>query len=178
MQDVVKYLKWEITERGARIIGCDEKFEGAMQIPSRLDGAAVVEIGKEAFSKRHSLKSVAIPDSVEIVGEGAFSDCDGLNELRLGRGIKKIEKGAFAKCFSLQSVSIPGSVEVVGEAAFAECHGLKELRLGTGIKTIEDGAFANCFSLQSVVIPGSVEVVGMGAFKKCSGLRATVGNGD
>ena len=49
MQDVLKYLKWKITERGARIIGCDEEFEGAMEIPSRLDGAAVVEIGKDAF---------------------------------------------------------------------------------------------------------------------------------
>ena len=50
MQDVVKYLKWEITERGARIIGCDRTFKGAMEIPSRLDGVPVVEIGKEAFS--------------------------------------------------------------------------------------------------------------------------------
>ena len=42
MQNVLKYLKWKITERGARIIWCDEKFEGAMEIPSRLDGAAAV----------------------------------------------------------------------------------------------------------------------------------------
>ena len=132
MQDVLKYLTWEITERGARIIGCDEKFKGAMEIPSRLDGAAVVEIGKEAFSKRHSLKSVAIPDSVEVVDEDAFFGCHGLKELRLGRGIKKIGKDAFSWCDSLKSVVIPGSVEVVGETAFAECHGLKELRLGTG----------------------------------------------
>ena len=118
MQDVLKYLRWEITERGARIIGCDEKFEGAMEIPSRLDGAAVVEIGEEAFSEKPSLKSVAIPDSVEVVGERAFFRCDGLNELRLGRGIKKIEKDAFSMCDSLKSVVIPGSVEVVGEGAF------------------------------------------------------------
>ena len=52
MQDVLKYLTWEITERGARIIGCDEKFEGAMEIPSRLDGVPVVEIGEEALSGR------------------------------------------------------------------------------------------------------------------------------
>ena len=118
MQDVLKYLTWEITERGARIIGCDEKFEGAMEIPSRLDGAAVVEIGKEAFSERNSLKSVVIPDSVEVVGERAFADCDGLEELRLGAGIKKIEKDAFWGCSSLKSVVIPGSVEVVGDGAF------------------------------------------------------------
>ena len=120
MQDVVKYLRWEITERGARIIGCDEKIEGAMEIPSRLDGVPVVEIGKEAFSERHSLESVVIPDSVEVVGERAFAGCNGLKELRLGRGIKKIEISAFASCSSLKSVVIPGSVEVVGEGAFDE----------------------------------------------------------
>ena len=92
MQDVAKYLMWEITERGARIIERYEKFEGAMEIPSRLDGVPVVEIGKEAFSKKPSLKSVAIPDSVEVVGEKAFYNCKNLEELRLGRGIKKIEK--------------------------------------------------------------------------------------
>ena len=72
MQDVLKNLKWEITKRGARIIGCDEKFEGALEIPSRLDGVPVVEIGEEALSGRDSLTSVAIPDSVEVVGDGAF----------------------------------------------------------------------------------------------------------
>ena len=120
MQDVLKYLRWEITERGARIIGCDEKFEGAMEIPSRLDGAAVVEIGKDAFLERHWLTSVAIPDSVEVVGEYAFFECTELEELRLGEGIKKIEKGAFQWCDSLELVFIPGSVEVVGEGAFDE----------------------------------------------------------
>ena len=65
MQDVLKYLKWEITERGARIIGCDEKFEGAMEIPSRLDGAAVVEIGKKAFAECTKITSVVLPSPLE-----------------------------------------------------------------------------------------------------------------
>ena len=124
MQDVVKYLKWEITERGARIIGCDEKFEGAMEIPSRLDGVPVVEIGKEAFSKRHSLKSVAIPDSVEVVGRWAFRKCSGLEELRLGKGIKTIEKDAFRDCSSLRRVVLPSTLEKLAPDAFDESVGL------------------------------------------------------
>ena len=164
MQDVLKYLTWEITERGARIIGCDEKFEGAMEIPSRLDGAAVVEIGRKAFSGRHSLKSVAIPDSVEVVGERAFAECDGLEELRLGAGIKKIEKEAFYGCRSLKSVAIPDSVEVVGEDAFSWCFGLNELRLGRGIKPIEKDAFRECSSLRRVVLPPSLEELARDAF--------------
>ena len=121
MQDVLKYLTWEITERGARILGCDEKFEGAMEIPSRLDGAAVVEIGKEAFLERHSLRSVAIPDSVEVVGEEAFKYCAGLEELRLGEGIKKIEKDAFRNCSSLRRLVLPSTLEALAPDAFDEC---------------------------------------------------------
>ena len=120
MQDVLKYLTWEITERGARILGCDEKFEGAMEIPSRLDGVPVVEIGNMAFSNRHSLKSVAIPDSVEVVGEYAFSDCNGLEELHLGAGIKKIEKDAFRDCPSLRRVVLPSTLEALVRDAFDE----------------------------------------------------------
>ena len=120
MQDVLKYLKWEITGRGARIIGCDEKFEGAMEIPSRLDGVPVVEIGEKAFSERHSLKSVVIPDSVEVVGEYAFSDCNGLVELHLGAGIKKIEKDAFRDCSSLRRVVLPSTLEKLARDAFDE----------------------------------------------------------
>ena len=120
MQDILKYLKWEITERGARIIGCDEKFEGAMEIPSRLDGAAVVEIGKEAFLERHSLRSVAIPDSVEVVCECAFQKCSGLEELRLGEGIKTIEEDAFRDCSSLRRVVLPSTLKALARDAFDE----------------------------------------------------------
>ena len=42
-----------------------------------------------------SLKSVVIPDLVEVIGENAFSECSGLEELRLGAGVKKIEDDAF-----------------------------------------------------------------------------------
>ena len=120
MQDVLKYLKWKITERGARIIGCDEKFEGAMEIPSHLDGVPVVEIGNMAFSNRHSLKSVAIPDSVEVVGECAFAGRDGLEDLHLGAGIKRIEEGAFRDCSSLRRVVLPSPLEAFARDAFVE----------------------------------------------------------
>ena len=120
MQDVLKNLKWEITKRGARIIGCDEKFEGAMEIPSRLDGVPVVEIGEGAFSGRDSLSSVVIPDSVEVVGEEAFKYCAGLEELRLGEGIKTIEDVAFRDCSSLRRVVLPSTLKALARDAFDE----------------------------------------------------------
>ena len=170
-EDALKYLKWENTKKGVRITGCNIAFEGTMTIPSCINGIAVVEIGEGAFYHCRSIKSVEIPGSVEVVGEYAFNACDGLEELRLGAGIKKIEKRAFCICRSLKSVEIPGSVEVVGEEAFEGCDGLEELRLGSGIKKIEDSAFYECGSLKRVDIPGSVESVGECAFCECSELE-------
>ena len=111
MQNVLKFLKWEITEKGARITGCDESFEGAMAIPDHINGFPVVEIGERAFAGCKEITSVALPDTVEVVGEYAFYNCTGIEELRLGAGIKKIETGAFKGCSSLRRVVLPSSLE-------------------------------------------------------------------
>ena len=70
--------------------------------------------------ERHWLTSVAIPDSVEVVGEYAFSDCNGLEELHLVAGIKKIEKDAFRDCSSLRRVVLPSTLEALARGAFDE----------------------------------------------------------
>ena len=120
MQDVLKYLEWENTEKGVRITKCDQCFEGAMAIPDHINGLPIVEIGKKAFAGCEKITSVALPDTVEVVGAGAFYECDGLEELRLGAGIKKIEKGAFEDCSSLRRVVLPSTLEECAREAFDE----------------------------------------------------------
>ena len=83
-------------------------------------GAGIRRIEKCAFYKRSSLKSVEIPGTVEVVGEYAFSDCNGLEELHLGAGIKKIEKDAFRDCSSLHRVVLPSTLEALVRDAFDE----------------------------------------------------------
>ena len=121
MKNILDYLTWEHVEVGVRITGCDKSFKGSMVIPDHINGVAVVEIGEKAFAECKKITSVALPDSVEVVGVCAFSECSGLEELHLGAGIKKIEGGAFYLCSSLKSVEIPDTVESVGERAFPEC---------------------------------------------------------
>ena len=69
MKNVLDYLTWEHVELGVRITGCDNRFEGALEIPSLIDGVAVVEIGEKAFAECKKITSVVLPDSVEVVGE-------------------------------------------------------------------------------------------------------------
>ena len=104
-------------------------------------GAGIKKIEKCAFASCSSLKSVEIPGTVESVGEDAFRDCAGLEELQLGAGIKKIENSAFALCSSLKSVEIPGSVESVGEGAFSECSSLRRVVLPSTLVALARDAF-------------------------------------
>lgn len=90
-------------------------FAGRQGLKELRLGTGIKSIEKAAFAECVSLKSVAIPDSVEIVGNEAFKACDYLVKLRLEEGVKRIEKDAFANCRSLKIVDIPDSVEVVDE---------------------------------------------------------------
>ena len=62
--------------------------------------------------------SVSLPDSLEYIGEGAFTNCGYLRELVIPDGVKHIGSSAFEGCISLQSVVIPGSVTYFGFDVF------------------------------------------------------------
>lgn len=86
------------------------------------------------------LKSVIIPDSVEVIGEGAFMGCWLLESVSLGKGIKKIESAAFSNT-ALQHVTIPSNVIQIDEYAFSNGKE-KELKATVMGKTKKIDAFA------------------------------------
>ena len=62
-------------------------------------------------------QGVQIPDSVSVIGEGAFEDCNHLQNIEGGRGVRQIRDRAFAGC-PIQTVTIAPSVEEIGLRAF------------------------------------------------------------
>ena len=93
------------------------------------DGKILIGIDE---SINYDIKSITIPDSVEIIGEGVFKFCK-----------------------SLTSITIPDSVKEIGEGAF-EYSGIKSITIPNGVLTIKKNAFALCVSLISITIPDSV----------------------
>lgn len=79
----------------------------------------VSEIAGEAFLREDSTGSVSVtlPDSVEKIGEGAFTSRK-IERLELGRGILEIGKNAFCDCELKGELVIPESVKSIGEGAF------------------------------------------------------------
>ncbi|MCX4287662.1 MAG: leucine-rich repeat protein [Clostridia bacterium] len=51
---------------------------------------------QNCFRECNKLINITIPDSVEIIGAGAFSDCENLAEADLGQGLTEIQGYGYA----------------------------------------------------------------------------------
>ena len=62
-----------------------------------------------------------IPDSVEKIGDFAFSYCNNLKEVVIPDGVERIGYKAFEGCKELEKVIVPKSVKFIGDCAFNRC---------------------------------------------------------
>ena len=126
-------------------------------------------IYKNAFEGK-DITSITIPDSVVDIQCWAFAECELLESVEIGSGVKNIGYCAFENCTSLKSIVIPDNVLNLGYNAFTGCVALESVTLGNGISKIMAQTFANCVSLTNVEIPSSVKSISAGAFGGCTGL--------
>ncbi|MBQ8606035.1 MAG: leucine-rich repeat protein [Clostridia bacterium] len=105
----------------ATVTECDESAT-TVSIPKTVTKSGkkytVTAIGYQAFYWMKSLKSVTIPDSVEIIGPEAFMNSS-LASVNIPDSVTIIDDCAFFGCSSLTSIAIPDSVEIIGRQAFA-----------------------------------------------------------
>ena len=167
--------------------------DGAVTIPSAINGLPVTTIGNEAFSYTSltsitipntvtsigdnafaigsSLTSVTIPNSVTNIGDGAFAYCTGLTSLLIPNGVTRIGDGEFFFCTNLSSITIPDSVTYIGDSAFSFCTSLTRITISNSVTSIGDYAFSQCSSLTSVTIPSSITSIADYVFSGCSRLN-------
>ena len=100
-----------------KITGLSERGKtlDKLNIPSKIDGKDVTEIGRGAFYGNSVIKKVEIPNTVTTIGRSAFDACDNLNEVNIPNSVKTINNRAFALCKSL-TLTIPDSVEYIDDA--------------------------------------------------------------
>lgn len=58
-------------------------FGGTVTIPDKVNGKPIVAIADGGFKNRTELTTVIIPDTVKIIGNGAFQGCSGLENITL-----------------------------------------------------------------------------------------------
>ena len=158
-------------------------------IPATVDGYTVVAIGNRAFEKNPEIATVEIPDTVETIGQFAFTktalyknDANWENgvlyigkfliiaktsiegEYAVKEGTTVMADAAFRNCKKLTKVTLPEGMEKVSLLAFRDCEALTEVVLPTTVKNIEAYAFVGCTALETVVLPENVEYIGNYAF--------------
>lgn len=155
-------LQWKIDENGVLTLSGKGDMEDRYSALS----------GKEERSPyRRLVKKVVIRSGITSVGAHAFDGFIHLEEVRIGKSVRRIRGGAFMGCKKLKSVVFTGTdVEEVCWNAFRGCVSLLRIDLPDSVKTVGSGAFAGCVSLSSVNMAEDAEVY-TGAFALCGNMK-------
>ena len=116
-------FEYEIIDGSSVITGYTGSSADVL-VPTEIGGAPVTKIGSYAFEAEYDITSVTLPDSIVIIGEGAFMDCSSLTEINIPSAVEGIDRGAFVACTSLGSITIPESVKYIREEAFTACEAM------------------------------------------------------
>ncbi|MDE7076281.1 MAG: leucine-rich repeat domain-containing protein, partial [Clostridia bacterium] len=76
-------------------------------------GSVCRSIGRRAFWFAN-ITELVLPDSIEIIGDGAFRGCEILKKVTLGNNVNEIGKQAFHYCNNLAEINIPDSITKLG----------------------------------------------------------------
>ncbi len=147
------------------VVVVDYNGTGDVVIPEKLDGMPVVELAASIFEGREDITSVKLPDSLEIIGDGAFSGCSALVGVDFGKSVWSIGLDAFygTPWFDAQT----GEFVTVGDGVLIKYNGSSpHVKIPDGVRHIAGGAFA-ARQMKSVTL-GSVLTVGKEAFVACN----------
>lgn len=160
-------------------------------IPSEINGCEVTEIAPFAF-KGAKFESIILPNSLEIINYGAFTECE-LKNLVIPASVKQIGETAFKNCQNLLTVYIDGenlkqlpkqvfescvklisvsfgakcAIDTICELAFCFCNRLTRIELPQSIQIIETKAFQDCVILSEVIFSSEQVIVSQSAFDDC-----------
>ena len=196
--EIVAGVKYYFTygDGGATIV-CAEPapcVPSALRVPGKLLGLPVKGIGASPFGNdfKYACTSLAIPEGVETIGEGAFGGFSRLTTLVLPASVSLVMGGAFYGGSSLRTLTF-ANPEIVtydhetGESAFDSSTmpsmvaavripdgistvNLRTVKVPEGTTKIPAGAFAGCANLSDLALPDSLTMISKCAFAGCKSL--------
>lgn len=160
----------------------------------------VKSVARYAFDGCLAIPEIILPNSLEIIGGGAFRSCRNVRQFRLPEGLKDINDDAFSDCQKLEEITIPQSVEhlwgnpfsndlalrafhgkfanederslIVGDelVSFAPA-GISVYSIPIGVISIGSGTFSKS-ELEEVFFPETLESISFNSFFGCSFLKS------
>lgn len=111
-----------------------------------------------------------IPQSVTIIKERAFYECEHLTSISMDDNVEVIERFAFSYMTNLETVKLSNNLKILTELLFDNCKSLTSIIIPSSVEEIETRAFNWCISLESIIIPSAVTNIGKYVFSSCDYL--------
>ncbi len=144
---------------------------------------SVTAIESNTFYYCQELRSINIPTTIRVIGEGVFYSCAKLEAINVDSkneyytsvdGVlydKELSKLIQYPIGSKQnSLNIPNTVKFIEEDAFMKAQNLVSVTLSDILISIGNNAFMDCHNLAEIKIPHSVSSIGWQAFRACTSL--------
>jgi len=190
------------TDKGECTIraGAGKTIVGKLVLPGHVNDYKVTSIYYEGFKGQREITGVYIPDTVEMIEEGAFDDCTKINRVRLPENNSCEVKSAFRNSKSLKRLHIPDRAHInwyknmtaleyvtigpenhykldgnclIGNNGQLLVRGFKGATIPDYVTKIASNAFLEV-EIEEIVIPENVTEIGDGAFVASSLKRVVL----
>ena len=145
---------------------------GDITIPDSVRTIAAYAFSWEDNNARKNLKSVTIPDSVTVIGGGAFDGCEKLETVTLPDSPIRIGDAAFMATPWFEELRAQEPIIIAAYDVLFAPYAVGDVAIPDGVRYISPWAFSGHERITEVTLPESVAEIGQGAFYECSALTS------
>lgn len=157
-------------------------LKGEVEIPSEIDGVPVKRIS-EFGAENPELTGITLPEGLEAVESGTFSNCPKLKTIRLSSTVREFPAEAamsgtpavfqVAEGSPYFSAGADGVLYNRDRSRLIRCPmGVVSYAVPEGVRELGQNAFNGCRMLASLTLPESLETISLGALGSCSALTS------
>ena len=162
-----------------------DALSGSVTIPTSYNGTAITKIKAHGFEDCDKITSLKVPNSIEIIGEAAFSGCKSLTKVELPF-VGENKEANYSKqslfgyifgndkkdgCIETRTYYYPNNGSVATGYTSYIPSGLEVVNLTSG-DAIRQGAFRNVTTIKTIAVSASIKDIGKDAFYGCSSLES------
>lgn len=129
------------------------------------EGVHTIDMLAFSSEKKAAIKSIQLPETLEIIEDWAFDHCDKLTRIVIPTNVKEIGRGAFSWCRLLSDVIFEGNPKI-GDSAFAWSLWEKAEFRKAGAKISGDTLHKVHPKSTEYTIPSNIKIIGRNAFRQ------------